>query len=135
MQITMETMTLWQRCLDRLSSDVAIACINFGGNITSGVRTPEYNKKIGGVPTSWHLDGLAFDVKIDNPAPDIQQKFVSFLQLKGYRVLRSGSGNPGVFHVQFDWPVITGWKRENHLSHIRALIDSGYEIKQRHILI
>lgn len=30
--------------------------------ITSGLRTPEHNKKVGGSPTSSHLKGLACDI-------------------------------------------------------------------------
>lgn len=31
--------------------------------ISSGFRTPEENSRVGGVPGSMHLDGLAIDVK------------------------------------------------------------------------
>lgn len=30
--------------------------------ISSGVRTPEHNKKVGGVPNSYHLVGKAYDL-------------------------------------------------------------------------
>ena len=32
--------------------------------ITSGYRTPEHNKNVGGVPTSQHLYGQAADIKV-----------------------------------------------------------------------
>ena len=34
--------------------------------ITSAYRTPEHNEKIGGVPNSSHLKGLAVDISISN---------------------------------------------------------------------
>jgi len=34
--------------------------------INSGYRTPEHNKRVGGVPTSAHLTGLAADIRIKN---------------------------------------------------------------------
>lgn len=36
--------------------------------ITSGYRTEEHNEKVGGVPTSSHLKGLAADIACDNSA-------------------------------------------------------------------
>jgi hypothetical protein len=32
--------------------------------IVSGLRTEQHNASVGGVPSSWHLQGLAFDVGI-----------------------------------------------------------------------
>ena len=32
--------------------------------ITSGYRCPEYNHKVGGVVNSYHLIGLAVDIKV-----------------------------------------------------------------------
>lgn len=40
--------------------------------LTSGYRCPEYNKKIGGSPTSSHLKGLAMDIS----CPDASFRFL-----------------------------------------------------------
>ena len=34
--------------------------------INSGYRSPQLNKKIGGVPTSNHLTGCAVDIRVEN---------------------------------------------------------------------
>lgn len=46
--------------LDKLNKARHIAGVPF--KITSGYRTPKHNKKIGGVPQSSHLKGLAVDI-------------------------------------------------------------------------
>lgn len=40
--------------------------------ITSGYRTPEHNKKVGGVPSSSHTKGCAVDIY----APTSRQKYI-----------------------------------------------------------
>lgn len=41
-----------------------------GGSVTSWRRTEDHNRKVGGVPDSPHLQGLAVDVVYDLPAVD-----------------------------------------------------------------
>jgi uncharacterized protein YcbK (DUF882 family) len=37
--------------------------------VTSAYRTPEYNKKVGGIANSFHLDGKAADIKVPGLTP------------------------------------------------------------------
>jgi len=38
--------------------------------VNSGYRCEEYNKKAGGVPRSYHLSGMAADIRIPGAAPE-----------------------------------------------------------------
>ena len=49
-----------QKLRDRLGKPIII---------TSGYRTPEHNKKVGGAPNSQHLHGTAVDIKIYGMTP------------------------------------------------------------------
>jgi hypothetical protein len=37
--------------------------------INSGYRSPEHNARVGGASRSWHMDGVAFDVRMQNHDP------------------------------------------------------------------
>lgn len=37
--------------------------------LTSAYRSPEHNKKVGGAKNSYHMQGVAFDVRMDNHDP------------------------------------------------------------------
>lgn len=37
--------------------------------ITSAYRSPEHNRKVGGAKNSYHMQGVAFDVRMDNQDP------------------------------------------------------------------
>jgi uncharacterized protein YcbK (DUF882 family) len=45
--------------------------------ITSGYRCEEYNNKVGGVPGSYHLLGMAADVRVPGIAPEDLLKHAS----------------------------------------------------------
>jgi zinc D-Ala-D-Ala carboxypeptidase len=38
--------------------------------VNSGYRCEEYNKKVGGVPRSYHLSGMAADIRIPGATPE-----------------------------------------------------------------
>lgn len=42
-------------------------CRRYAGSITSWIRTPTRNAKVGGTPTSQHITGTAVDIVLDNP--------------------------------------------------------------------
>lgn len=39
--------------------------------VTSAYRSPEHNKKVGGAKGSYHMKGVAFDIRMDNHDPDV----------------------------------------------------------------
>ena len=55
--------------------------------VNSGYRCEEYNRKVGGVPKSYHLLGMAADIRVPGVAPDDLIKYayeVGFLGLGLY---------------------------------------------------
>lgn len=55
--------------------------------INSGYRSPEWNKKVGGAPRSFHMQGLAADIMVKNISPKrvaSAAEFVSFGGIKAY---------------------------------------------------
>lgn len=44
--------------------------------ITSGYRTPEHNKAVGGEPNSYHLKGMAADIVVDGMTPTAVQNYL-----------------------------------------------------------
>lgn len=63
--------------------------------ITSGYRTPKYNAKIGGVPHSPHLQGIAADI-------NIKDSYERYLLL--YWAMRLGFRRIGIYknHIHLD---------------------------------
>ena len=37
--------------------------------VTSAYRSPEHNKKVGGAKESYHMKGVAFDIRMENQDP------------------------------------------------------------------
>ena len=112
--------------VNRLVNHVQQACILFHGSVQSFGRTVEHNKAVGGSKTSWHLDWLAMDVKLDNT--DNNASFQDYLQKRRYRVLMTGQYIPNMahnrsFHIQYAWPVIKDFKRVDQYSHLDIVWD------------
>nr|QJB20188.1 MAG: hypothetical protein [Microvirus sp.] len=62
-------------------------CVRVRGSVTSGFRTPSRNTVVGGEVRSFHLQGLAADVVLDEPlthkiATDARHKLASDLGIK-----------------------------------------------------
>lgn len=75
--------------------------------ITSGLRTPEQNARVGGVADSSHLKGLAVDLAIDNSLDLF--RCVSALYLAGFKRIgiyfterKDGTLAPSHVHVDSD---------------------------------
>jgi len=120
---------LYYKLVLNLLENVMEVCKDFGGSITSFGRSEIHNFAIKGGATSWHLDWLAMDVFLDdkNSGPN----FVQNLKQRGFRVLPTGSnknmaqGDVNLcrsFHIQYNWPVIKDFKRENYLSHFKEMV-------------
>lgn len=78
---------------------------NISLTITSGYRTPEENRKAGGVPNSAHLKGLAIDVAFTQP----REKYYIIRSAIEFGFKRIGIGS-GHIHLDMDlskpYPVI-----------------------------
>jgi uncharacterized protein YcbK (DUF882 family) len=66
--------------------------------ILSGYRTVEYNKRVGGKPTSQHLFAKAADIKIDGMTPGEVNELILKLMAQG-KIKNGGLGSyPGFTH-------------------------------------
>lgn len=63
--------------LQALRSDLGVPFL-----VTSAYRSPEHNRKVGGAKNSMHMQGIAFDIRMDNLDP---AEFIAAAQRYGFR--------------------------------------------------
>ena len=80
--------------------DVLVIAIRWGGSVTSWIRSPFHNKKVGGHPKSRHLYGEAVDLVFDTI--EGKKNAIEQFQRKGYHVLDEKDH----VHVQIKRPEI-----------------------------
>ena len=115
----------WEALVKRLAADIVWGCMCYGASVTSGIRSPSYNIGVKGSLSSWHLDGLAYDVVLDDEKKG--EAFIAYFISRGYRVLPTGKkhSEPNrAYHIQYDWPVVA-CRRVNHLTHLKLLLAEG----------
>lgn len=72
----------------------------FGGlRITSGLRSPERNKAVGGAKSSYHVHGSAADIDMSGLDDAGRSKLVKSLQQRGARGFITYSESPNTLHV------------------------------------
>ena len=70
--------------------DVRGLVTSAGGTVTSGLRTPEHNRDVGGKPNSRHLTGDALDTVPPRGVSMAEWEGQLRQQLPGYRILNEG---------------------------------------------
>lgn len=78
----------------------------YGATITSGIRSPEHNAEVGGVPNSQHVTGTAADVVI---LPEQKDQFIQDAKAQGLQPIDEGdhvhlqnpNGGAGVTGVRY----------------------------------
>jgi uncharacterized protein YcbK (DUF882 family) len=75
-----KTAAMLERLRAALSADLGLDCPL---TVTSGYRSPVHNAKVGGVPNSLHLNGMAADVTCTVVGPRAVQKVAKRLQEAG----------------------------------------------------
>jgi len=68
-------------------------------HINSGYRSPEYNKKIGGVKNSYHTKGIAADISVKDYTPKQLAKIVKKLRDEGKLQINAIGLYNGFIHV------------------------------------
>lgn len=77
--------------------------------ITSGYRTPVYNRKVAGVRGSLHIEGLAADIKCTKMPPHRVHKIISDLIDEG-KIMDGGLGKYKTF-THYDIRTLIGRRR------------------------
>jgi uncharacterized protein YcbK (DUF882 family) len=81
--------------------------------ITSGYRTPEYNKKVGGVTNSQHIRGNAADIMVKGMS---SQELKKYAEKVGFSFIQTYKDKPHL-HVDIREP------KEDYIKNITALLN------------
>ena len=60
-------------------------------SVTSGYRSEEHNKKVGGAKNSYHVKGMAVDIKVEGMTPIEVEKAIEKMMMEG-KIMRGGIG-------------------------------------------
>lgn len=84
---TPATARIQQLSRDRFNLDAAASVARSYGRVTSTIRSPERNRRVGGVPNSFHLLGRAIDVA---RSPRVSHATLAAeLRRRGYHLIES----------------------------------------------
>jgi zinc D-Ala-D-Ala carboxypeptidase len=115
------------RFLRKLLTARKIAGIPF--IITSGYRTPEHNRRVGGVPHSAHTRGLAADISATTPHQ--YKTILKALIQAGFR--RIGLG-PNFIHVDDDhtkpYPAVWTYSKSRHYNDLASKLTAIFRNEQ-----
>ena len=67
---------------------VRALCTAHGGSVTSWIRSTRRNRQAGGVATSYHLDGLAVDLVLDDHSKTAA--LIAAAKARGLRAIDEG---------------------------------------------
>jgi len=70
-------------------------------NVTSGYRSPEHNRNVGGAPASKHMEGIAFDISMANVDPHRFEREATALGFRGIGIYppQKPSGGKNFIHI------------------------------------
>lgn len=82
-------------------SPVLLAALQMAGSpsITSGYRSPEHNRKVGGAKNSMHVQGGAADIDMTGMSEEERATLVRTLREGGITRFGTYSGSPNMLHV------------------------------------
>ena len=75
--------------------------------VNSGYRSPEHNKNIGGAKNSYHVKGMAADIRPQH-GPDFQRELKRLKQIANKKCYGGVGSYPTFVHVDFG-----SWRRWN----------------------
>lgn len=94
--------TAQRECIKEVARQLQIIRDHIGKaiHINSGYRSPAYNKKIGGASNSFHVKGMAVDVRVDGMTPSELAAVITALMIDG-KIIKGGIGKYSTF-VHYD---------------------------------